>query len=482
MEDNQLDDFRPVKVIDLDQPDNRDQAYSQINLVPSVLTKDTVENFNFRGLFSSKNSLATFPGLDLFQLQSFEQLFFSNFNKVKTSFKRFKGKSRDCQAQLKSLEDMADILAQLNQKFNGGKKSISRSGLANPIQELNLQFKSLMSSSLEILNQYKDGIDNLKRQPLHPMLQTEKEKCLMDIYYKEDQMNSFRDSLKRQLDKMRGKIEGHLAKHAELENKKKSQGLDVDQDRLHTLKATLSDEFQDEIEPLAISIVNQVSSDLTSLHKNLEVLQNLQSVSQSEIESTKEYFKDPKKLKMVISQHSKFIEKLEGYTKDIDSKLIAKIQSLKSKLSKDFIALKDGSQTDRTSYDAISQTMQEKEFTILTNQLLTEVQKLVKDFLYLKKPSILPRAYDLSLKEMRRRQLFKKGFDQIVAKLKVSIDKEKDKRTSFINTQIQYLPSHFWPQLKDMPQMLVVEGSSRDHEFPDLRSCSDITCEENLFD
>lgn len=141
LDENLLEDFRPVKVIDLDKPDNREFMYSHINLVPSVLTKEISENFNFRSLFSSKNSLSsTFPGMDLFQLQTFEQLFFNNFSKVKTSYKRFKGKSKDCQAQLKSLEDMADILAELNRVFSTGKKTSSRSGLANPIQELKVQF------------------------------------------------------------------------------------------------------------------------------------------------------------------------------------------------------------------------------------------------------------------------------------------------------------------------------------------------------
>jgi molecular chaperone GrpE (heat shock protein) len=46
---------------------------------------------------------------------------------------------------------------------------------------------------------------------------------------------------------------------------------------------------------------------------------------------------------------------------------------------------------------------------------------------------------------------------------------------------VQYLPSHFWPQLKDMPPTLTIDGPSREHEFPDLKSCSEIKFDENLF-
>ena len=63
-----------------------------------------------------------------------------------------------------------------------------------------------------MLKLYKEGIANLKTYPLHPKLQTDGKKTLIDIYYKEDQMNSFSDSLKRQLEKLQVKIEHHLKK------------------------------------------------------------------------------------------------------------------------------------------------------------------------------------------------------------------------------------------------------------------------------
>jgi len=80
-----------------------------------------------------------------------------------------------------------------------------------------------------------------------------------------------------------------------------------------------------------------------------------------------------------------------------------------------------------------SQPQPSERDTALAKQLLAEVQKLIKDFSYLKKPSILPKAYDASLKEMKRRVIFRKGLDQYVQKLKKVIETEKDRRTHFIN-------------------------------------------------
>ena len=113
--------------------------------------------------------------------------------------------------------------------------------------------------------------------------------------------------------------------------------------------------------------------------------------------------------------------------------------------------------------------------------LIAEVQKLIKDFSYLKKPQILPKAYDASLKEMKRRLIFREGLDNYVQKLKKVIELEKDRRANFVSSQVQYLPSHFWPQLKEMPATLSLDGSSKEYDFPDLKNCPEIKCDDNLF-
>jgi hypothetical protein len=77
---------------------------------------------------------------------------------------------------------------------------------------LQAQHKNLKDQTQDILRLYHEGIQNLKVTPLHPKLSTDGKKHLIDIYYKEEQMNSFRDSLVRQLDKLNLKIAQHLTK------------------------------------------------------------------------------------------------------------------------------------------------------------------------------------------------------------------------------------------------------------------------------
>lgn len=113
---------------------------------------------------------------------------------------------------------------------------------------------------------------------------------------------------------------------------------------------------------------------------------------------------------------------------------------------------------------------------------MDEIHKLRKDFSYLRKPSILPRAYEQSLVEMKRRLVFRKGLDAYVGNLKKIIDTEKEKRNSFINNQVQYLPSHFWPQLKEPTPTLNLQGSPSELKFPDFTTCSEIKCDLSIFE
>ena len=107
--------------------------------------------------------------------------------------------------------------------------------------------------------------------------------------------------------------------------------------------------------------------------------------------------------------------------------------------------------------------------------------KLRKDFAYLRKPSVMPRAYEASLSEMKRRMIFRQGLDNYVNKMKRVIDTEKERRQNFISTHQQYLPSHFWPKLKELTPILSLEGDASELRFPDLRNCYSIKCEENMF-
>jgi hypothetical protein len=59
----------------------------------------------------------------------------------------------------------------------------------------------------------------------------------------------------------------------------------------------------------------------------------------------------------------------------------------------------------------------------------------------LKKPSLVPKAYEASLKEMARRRKYRLILDSATQKVKDFIRDEKDRRLEFRDNLHTYLPS-----------------------------------------
>ena len=66
--------------------------------------------------------------------------------------------------------------------------------LSEQTRNLDVRLKTVADSKSEILQLYKDGIASLKRYELHPNLSKDpsKKSYLIDIYYAESSMNSFK--------------------------------------------------------------------------------------------------------------------------------------------------------------------------------------------------------------------------------------------------------------------------------------------------
>lgn len=224
----------------------------------------------------------------------------------------------------------------------------------------------------------------------------------------------------------------------------------------------LQDEILDAYEPLILSLLHATYEELSGLHKMLRSLSEALedpagAAGKQDVKAMSEYLVNVQhQIKQKLTGQNAYVEQINGYIKDIDQKVIVKMQDFKYQMSKEAILLKkkEGSATKQAQGQSASGAQSQGNASqqssgsgddVIAKQLLDDIQKLRKDFSYLRKPSILPRAYEQSLMEMKRRTIFRKGLDNYVNKLKKIIDTEKDKRNSFINNQVQYLPSHFWP-------------------------------------
>ena len=122
--------------------------------------------------------------LQLVLLQTIEQVFLANLTKMKASYRRFKGLASKCLLEMKHFDRVLSVHSAL--KANGETR---QNLLAAPSDHVKIQFENLSDMAAEIMRLYSDGINRLKTHELHPKLQSEGKKTLIDIYYKEEQMN-----------------------------------------------------------------------------------------------------------------------------------------------------------------------------------------------------------------------------------------------------------------------------------------------------
>jgi hypothetical protein len=92
------------------------------------------------------------------QLQTFEQLFFSNYSKMKNSFKKFKGLAKDCQGEIRHLEKIQKYVDSMNKFYQPKSVGNRPSASDSTTQTLRLQFKNLKEQSSEVLQLYSEGI------------------------------------------------------------------------------------------------------------------------------------------------------------------------------------------------------------------------------------------------------------------------------------------------------------------------------------
>lgn len=166
--------------------------------IPGISPETLKENYDFEKVRQLSGhqvcqSWMNAERLQLVLLQTIEQLYFANLTKMKTGYRKFKGLAKMCLQEMKHFDRVTNVYTAL--KSTSGERN--KNFLAAPSDQLRVQFDNLTELANEILRLYGDGIQRLKNLELHPKLQGEGKTHLIDIYYKEEQMNQFRDSLTR---------------------------------------------------------------------------------------------------------------------------------------------------------------------------------------------------------------------------------------------------------------------------------------------
>lgn len=136
-----------TREIDVTQPRTAANNWHQTGDLGSIVQHDILANFNFKPIVSNQAAVQSrFEAVDVIQLQTFEQLFFNNFAKIKALYRKYKSVSKASAAELAHLEALSGTAGLLTSRFNRSHSPQGASkvpGLGSPVQELQMQFQNL---------------------------------------------------------------------------------------------------------------------------------------------------------------------------------------------------------------------------------------------------------------------------------------------------------------------------------------------------
>ena len=314
---------------------------------------------------------------------------------------------------------------------------------------------------------YSEGISTLKKYELHQAFKKSGKNYLMDIYYEESQMNKWRDSCLRGQENLKVKFDKYEKEcpqaRAVLQEKKLSTNMNSEMVKNRDFYQTV-EQIVAEKEPLIISLISTVYEDLQTIHTHLNAFCS-PDPNPEKIKAAQNFFLNIDGLKNKLKMHDEYLTQTEEYSKEIEI-LIADLTNLILKNMTSIVSLHKEVQAIKKDTKNFISMERIKNF----QECVARVQK---DFNYLKNPALLPKAYEQSLLEIKRRRRYRKNLDEDIQRLTQAIKDEDNLRQQFMNEYGKVLPSEFIPQFRDKIMSLKLEGASKEYELPEIEDFDD---------
>lgn len=313
----------------------------------------------------------------------------------------------------------------------------------------------MKDGNLKILQTYKISIEKLKSIEIHPKMQNNKEKFLIDIYFDESKMNVWKEKCTKSSDFISNKIKSKsdliATEKNKIRNEKNSNILVLKEDWNNIIS-----EFE--------NITNEKESGIQAIFQNFseenkkfkKLLNNLRdNILNNPNESgsnLEEIFDEIKLYKTKIPNIKNLLLSYQTAMESIEE-LSIKMKNLlvKSTVNINLVF---------TNYHTIKKNL--LEIIEKLDKYSEGIKNLVKDFSYLLNPSQFPDAYNSSLLEIKRRIIFNKKISKDFEKLKLIVSKENLNRKQFIQDYGKYLTHDYVPQLKFTDLELKIDINNQD--------------------
>ena len=328
----------------------------------------------------------------------------------------------------------------------------------NNYSKLKENLESVVSTDESILANYPSSIAYLKTNEVHQSLQTEKIKYLIDIYFAEDKMDSWKTrcikSQKYLKDKIYSKQDIILGAFNKL-NKEKTASIETMKTENVDRHAQF-DSFINNKETRFIKLITNINDDAKTLKKLIE---------EGEINKTSKDYTDLHSNYINLGLVKEKQKIASSYVVEMDEELA----KMKEQILKNMLII---------SVLFSNFYMVKKELGDLLNSFIKyekEIKKCEEDFDYLSNPSMFPEAYKQSLIEVRRRLLFNKEMMSISERMHEILHKENESRKKFIDYYGKYLTNDYIPSLKFVSLKLNIDfyNNKEVSELPSVQTEED---------
>ena len=345
----------------------------------------------------------------------------------------------------------------------------------------NNKLTEIKESNLKIL---REGLENLKKQELHPILQTNDKKYLIDIYLDVKKMETLKDDLIKKeeylLKYIREKSAFYINETNKLVNEKAKSITEIKNDW-----SNISLEYDNKLNELIKEpdiIYENLLHDFLYFKQSLliifEYLNNYDHSNKSN-DNDKNLSEQDIKLNKAFDESCQQINSLKNKYNDFSSltQLQSKLEPINELSSKMRKNLENFSLRINKIFNVF--------FTIQKNlseisekfiQIKTKMINLEECFNQLKNPSKFPMAYESALEEIKRRIVFNYKIKYMFKKIENFIKNENDIRKKFKSVHGIYLPVESFPCLKYYELKVKFEINTDDeiNKFPKLLTDEEI--------
>ena len=445
---------------------------SQINLD----MKNAPDVYKHYNLLVEKSSLIKYIQVE--DIQSTYEKMLEFFENYKVIFTTFKLNSHICEIIKNNYKNQNYSINALINNVNKINEICEKR--KNEIINENNKLSEIKENDIKILN---EGLEYMKKQELHPILQIDGKKYLIDIYLDIKKMETLKDDLIKKEENLlkytREKTALHINESNKLVNEKAKSITEIKND-WSNLSLEYDNKYNELIKEPNKLYENLLQDFLFFKQSLLNIIDYLNSYnSQNDISNEKKLSEQEIKMNKAFDESCQQINSLKTKYNDFSSltQLQSKLEPINEISNKMRKNLENFSLRINKIFNVFFSIQKNlSEISDKFNQIKEKIINLEECFNQLKNPSKFPLAYESALDEIKRRIIFNYRIKNYFQKIGNFVKKEIDLRKQFKSIHGIYLPIESFPCLKYFDLKLKCEINTEDelNKFPKLLSDEEI--------